>query len=351
MKPLTVLSAAKQVAEHLRLELLQGELSGTMPGVHPLAAELGVNHKTVKTALRMLEDEGLLVNQGRGLQRRIELPMGLPAPALRVTLLPYEDFNRRVDYMVDLRHMLVEAGHVASFASENMLDLGMDVMRIRRLVAASETDAWVVVAAPREVLEWFSAQPVPTFALFGRRRRVHIAATGPDHVPAMRSTVQRLVALGHQSIVMLQRRAADPATGARAMLGEMTELGLPTGAYNLPVWEDTPEGLRRVLDNLFRVTPPTALIIDEAFLYHAAKEHLAQKGILAPEHVSLVCIDGDPTFNWCEPSVAHIHWDSRPLVRRIVNWANNVSRGKDDRRQTLTKAEFVDGGTVGTAKT
>ena len=33
--------------------------------------------------------------------------------------------------------------------------------------------------------------------------------------------------------------------------------------------------------------------------------------------------------------------------RRIVRWADNVARGKDDRRQTLTKAEFVEGGTIG----
>tara|TARA_B110000881_G_scaffold220573_1_gene246175 strand:+ start:3308 stop:3442 length:135 start_codon:yes stop_codon:yes gene_type:complete len=35
------------------------------------------------------------------------------------------------------------------------------------------------------------------------------------------------------------------------------------------------------------------------------------------------------------------------VVRRVVQWVNNIARGKDDQQQTLTKAEFVDGGTVG----
>jgi DNA-binding GntR family transcriptional regulator len=78
MDSLTVLSAVEQVAEHLRAELLRGGWSGTMPGVNPLVAALGVNHKTVEAALRMLEDEGLLVNQGRGRQRRIALPENNP---------------------------------------------------------------------------------------------------------------------------------------------------------------------------------------------------------------------------------------------------------------------------------
>ena len=69
-----------------------------------------------------------------------------------------------------------------------------------------------------------------------------------------------------------------------------------------------------------------------------------------PKDVSLICTDGDPHFTWCRPSVAHIHWDYRPVVRRVVRWADNVSQGKEDRRQSLTKAEFVEGGMVGPAK-
>jgi hypothetical protein len=38
------------------------------------------------------------------------------------------------------------------------------------------------------------------------------------------------------------------------------------------------------------------------------------------------------------------------VVRRIVRWAANVSQGKRDLRQTLTKAEFVAGGTIGPVK-
>jgi hypothetical protein len=38
------------------------------------------------------------------------------------------------------------------------------------------------------------------------------------------------------------------------------------------------------------------------------------------------------------------------FFRRVVRWAANVSHGKDDRQQTLTKAEFVAGGTIGPVK-
>ena len=47
------------------------------------------------------------------------------------------------------------------------------------------------------------------------------------------------------------------------------------------------------------------------------------------------------------PPVARIIWDSRPLVRRIVNWAANVSQGKPDLGHTHTPAKYLSGGTVG----
>jgi hypothetical protein len=82
----------------------------------------------------------------------------------------------------------------------------------------------------------------------------------------------------------------------------------------------------------------------------AAQQHLAQRGVLVPQHVSLVCTAPDPTFAWCQPTIAHIRYDLRPVLRRVVRWADTVARGQDDRRQSLTKAVFVDGGTVGPAK-
>ena len=110
-------------------------------------------------------------------------------------------------------------------------------------------------------------------------------------------------------------------------------------------------GRKHVLspDELFRVTPPTALIFDESFLFYAAMNHLARHGILAPDHVSLICSDLDPTFAWCRPTIAHYDWDHRPWVRRAARWVDNVAKGKDDRRQTLTKIEIVEGGTMGPA--
>lgn len=321
-----------------------------MPGVNPLEAELGVNHKTVVAALRILEKEGLVVNQGRGVQRRIVLPENHAPPSLRVSILNFDSPPVGADHMIELRHLLEEAGHTPIVQRKSLVDLGMDVGRIAGFVGRTEADAWVITAGSHAILKWFSTSQIPSFALFGRRRRLPIAAAGPDKPPICAELTRYLIALGHRRISMLvrrQHRLPKPGGSARAFVDELEAAGIPSGAYNLPDWEETKEGFRNLLHSLFGPTPPTALIIDESFLFNAAVYFLAKRGLRVPEDVSLICTDSDPAFAWCDPTVAHIRWDYRPVVRRVVRWANNVATGKEDLRQTLTKAEFVQGGTVG----
>lgn len=325
-----------------------------MPGGDRLAAELEVGRDTVEAALKRLEEEGLLVNQGRRRGRRISISSDARGvPQIRVAILVGENDERKLDYVLEVQHELVEAGQRAFFAAQSMAQLGMDLKRIARMVKQTEADAWVVTAGPREVLEWFAGQGAPSFALFGRRRGLPIAGVGPDKPPAIAAAARALISLGHRRIVLLarpRRRLPEPGASERAFLDELAAHGIRPGPYHLPDWEESITGFHERLDSLFRLTPPTALIVDEATFYVAALQFCANRGLRVPQDVSLVCTDADPTFAWCRPPVAHIHWDSGPVVRRILRWTANVSRGKADIRQTLTPAEFIPGGTIGPMK-
>jgi DNA-binding LacI/PurR family transcriptional regulator len=296
----------------------------------------------------------LLAGQGPRRRRGIVVLENTTKPRpLRVAFMLHEANNTQLHYLVGLQHLLIEAGHHVLFAPRNLSDLRMDVQRVARMVGKIETDAWVVVAGSQEVLCWFAAQPTPALALFGRRRAVSIASIGPDHLPALLTALRKLIELGHRRFVTLvrpERRIPHPGHLERALLAELAARGIPVGPYNLPDWNDSREGLHRCLDELYRLTPPTALIIDEASIFTATQQHLARRGILAPQHVSLVCCEPAPAFVWFEPPITHIRWDSRPLVRYIVRWATGVARGKNERRKVLTNAEFVEAGTIGPVK-
>ena len=343
-------STAEQLAEYLHGELLRRRWSGMMPGVHFLAAEMGVHRKTADSALRLLENEGLLIPQGAGRRRRIVLPGDRTRPSLRLAILVSELSDRRSDYMIELQHGLQGAGHAPFFVEPHMAELGMDVRRIERMVTRTEADAWLVSAGSRGLLEWFSTQNVPTFALFGRRRGLSIAGTGPDQSSAYVEAARALIALGHRRIVLLarrRRRLPEPGAPERAFLDEMAAHGLPVNDYNLPDWDETPAGFRARLNSLLQVTPPTALIIDEVPFFLATLQFLGRRRLLVPEDVSLVSTEAAHGFECCQPSIAHMRWAVGPVGQRVVSWAANVSHGKKDLLQTLVPAEFVPGGTIG----
>lgn len=348
------LTISQQVAAHLREEIFRGRWQGSIPGLPSLAKELEVNRKTVEAALRLLESEGLLVSQGAGKRRKIVLPESGNTPGLRVALLSFDVATKTEHYIVDLQHQLKEAGHRAEYTSRTLLELGMDVSKVARLVDQTKADAWVICSGSREILAWFAAQSVPAFALFGRRRTVPIAAAGPDKSLALADAVRRLVVLGHRRIVLMVReeiRKPRPSNVVqKAFLDELETHGITPGPYNLPDWEQTPSGYRDALESLFKVTQPTALILDEVWQVVPTLQFCLSRGIQIPRDLSLVSGDPDPSFDWSVPPISHIRWDPAPVVRRVVRWVNAVAIGRLDLRQTLTHAEFVPGGTIGPAK-
>ena len=335
-----------------------GRWRGSLPGVEPLAADLDVSQHTVRRALRQLEAQGILTGGASGRCRGI-LVAGVAdvmPPPLRVGILRHEPRLTDSPYtslvLTDILHTLEAAGHIVCVCSKSQIELKLDVPRIARHLAETRADVWLVEVGSHPLLEWCTTQATPCLALFGRTDNLPLASTGVDKAPAFRAATRRLCALGHRRIVLIareERRKPTPGLVERAFLDELAAHGIPTSDYRLPDWEETPEGFSRLLENLFRHTPPTALIIDETPRFLAAANFLARHRIHVPEQISLVSTDCDAALDWHHPPVAHMRWDSAHLVRRVLRWVTAVRHGKPDRKSIKCPAEFVPGGSIGPA--
>lgn len=345
------LSIADQVAEHLRAEILRGRWSGVLPGKHQLAGKLGVNNKTVEAALRQLENSGLLLAQGAGRNRLINPRRRITSRALRIAILLNDhQIDEKTKLVLEIKHAIDTAGHTIIIPPKSLTSMRFDPKLVAALLRKTEADAWIVLAGSRGVLEWFASQSVPALAVFGNRVGIKIPSVSPNKPRAVAEATRHLIALGHRRIVLLARRAArlpEPSAGVADYLATLREHTCQIVEFNLPDWEETNAGFHECLHSLFHATPPTAMIVDEVTYFVATMQFLLQRGLKVPSDVSIISTDDDVALSHCDPTVACMTWDMRPVIHRIVQWAANVSRGKADFTQTLTPAEFVPGGTIG----
>jgi DNA-binding LacI/PurR family transcriptional regulator/DNA-binding transcriptional regulator YhcF (GntR family) len=338
---------SEQVASHLRDELKRGRWKGLMPGRDRLAVECGVNGATIERALSQLEREGILKSQGVGKRRRITLSKQKSKARMRLAAILYErEDPSLMRYHFELSHMLHPTGHDLGFAPKTLVELKQDPKRIQEMVRDHPADAWIIQAGSRPVLEWFARSSFPTFALFGRMQDLPIAGVGVNKPPAVREAVRHLIEQGHERIVMLtreERRVPNYGPNEQVLLDELKANGISAGSFNIPSWKETGDGFHKCLEELFRVTPPSAIMVDDGILFLALQNYLAQERGQALRKVALICTDYHPSFEWCRPPIPHIQWDYAPILRRVVRWVNQVARGKDDRKQSRVRARFVGG--------
>ena len=350
MNPFRSQSTSDQLADHLRKEILSGRLHGAMPGIQQIVKSLGVNSVAVSKAVQQLEREGLIISQGRRRQRLISPDAQAPNSSVRIGFLHYDAQNELRHDSLLVRQALVDAGHTAVMAPKTMSDLGMNPERIKKMVMEIDADAWAVYAGSKELLDWFTEYEKPAFAVYGRFISTNLPGIGIRKDDADGMALDRLVSLGHKRIVLIvreERRKPNYGRAEHLFLDRLQSHGIQTGAYNIPDWEETPEGLAHCLDKLLEHTPPTALVICDPVLFHAVQIHLAHRGYKTPDDISLYCDDYAESFEWTQPSIAHLQWDHRPIIRRVLQWAKNLSLGREDLKQNFTKAKFIDGDSIG----
>jgi len=347
-------SVAEQAAEHMREGLKKGFWGSSLPGIARLAVDLKISRTNVLAALRILENEGLLHAAGRGKNRRIT-HTSIENHRLRVGILLHSDMwdesSKNAQLLWLIRHELETAGHAVFFADKSATAVKHDTAQLLALIQTNPADAWIVVAGSYELLSWFAAQEqLPCFTLYGRTDDLELARAGPDMQTAILEATRKLISLGHRRIVQIVRSGRKKPKRApleQAFMDELARHGIATGAYNLPDWEESPTGFATMLVNLFRATPPTALMMEDASLCIAAMQFLARRRILIPEHLSLVFLEDDSTLSWCQPSIAHLSWDHREIAQIIAKWVSTVRGGMSINKDFKIPARFVPGGSIG----
>jgi LacI family transcriptional regulator len=349
-------SLLEQVVDGLREGALSGRWGEGLPGLGALAKEHGVAEGTVRRAVRLLEKEGVLTDAGAGRRRQVA---GGPAKgrvktarSLRVAVLLRDQLaNESAGFrwiMATVQSKIEAKGHRMVFLKKTQADFQFDDRRVMRMLKRETADLWIAIGCSRFLLGWFAAQGRRTFAFGGGCMGLaEIAATGSETLSALRATVRRLCSLGHRRIVFLTPHFVRHVEGGhsnlvRLIMEELAAHGISGGAYHMPDFEETPEGLRERLDALFRITPPTAIFATYPGWVFGVLSYLAARGLRVPQDVSVICGNDANGFTWTQPRVAHFQHDDERMARRMMNWVNHWAKGRKDFKQEFAPALLID---------
>jgi DNA-binding LacI/PurR family transcriptional regulator len=353
MTPFKPLTASEQLAAHLREDILLGTWGDVMPGSDRLMRDLGVGRGVISEALAQLECEGLLVTQGVGKRRLIKMPEGYKkGRKLRVGIFLWGPSDRAQKFILDIQHSLTKAGHIVVHTSKTLIDIHMDPQRVASEVKKANADVWIASSAARPVLEWFVDRNIPVFAIFGSCVNLPVAGFRLKDDSGLSQAREFLFELGHRRIVMLlrrQHRATNPNNSLNKYSSWLMSKGITPSNYHLPDWDDTNEGFHKCLESLFKVTPPTAILVDEGPKFVTTCLFLAQRGLRIPVDVSVVCLEPD-AFSSLEPGlIAQIEVDYSKIASYILRWASDINHGKPNLKQHLAPSKYLNGRTVGAA--
>ena len=250
-------------------------------------------------AVEQLEKEGLVIYQGDRRRRLIAETAATAQARLKVGLLHHDSTSRTRHDMLTIRQELMNAGHDVAECPKTMQELNMRISRVSKAVKTMEMDAWIVGSGSTEILQWLANEDSPAIALHGKHMDIDMPGIAIRKLPIIEKLVERLVADGHRRITLLTpgyRKDSQLALFEQSFVNYLEARGVPTGPFNLPEWDNTPQGLKLALDSLFKVTPPTAILVSDAVMTHTVQLELASRGIFAPKDISLFCNDFEESF-------------------------------------------------------
>lgn len=312
---------------------------GKVPPVRTLAKTLDVSPTTVMKAVRQLEAEGFFIGEGRSRRISKRTKRSTPGRVLRLGILLAHPVRKLVPadskYLQSMVALAEHSGLTVVYTAKSKEECDGNPELLRTVIEAARADAWLAVCSEQTMLEALAATGRPVFSYGGWDYGLPVSGVSVRMTSAVVEVTRRLIAYGHKRIVLFApSHWVDPVplSVATAFLDELAGAGLKPsrrpGSYNLPLWDRTSAGASRIFEELFRLTPPTAIIFIEAAPLLVLQGFLAARRRAIPQDVSVFVTDDDPILDWIRPQPAHATYDFDEIVRHAERWLTNILRGR-----------------------
>ncbi len=369
MNPILPDRLPNKVAAAIAARIRNGEFASQLPGLRTLARDCRVSVASVSTALRILENDGLLKSGGN--RRRwfvaaspTESPPISPAQAdeppvgKRIRRLVFVTGKKLSDldfttleihanlvsrlnqdgWEVVQRHVRFDGAKRARKRWDEAIDVGPD-------------DALVILTGTRAIGQWAASRGHRVLFVGGTPEGTTATCVAVSATRLLRDSITRLATLGHRRIIcpMLGRHPdfvssiRDGVDNAKELLDgqpQMPEVLIPAHPESSPVI------LRQMMAKQFHHAPPDALVFLDWAEAVAGICSCRQIGYHIPRDVSLIVLSHTNSMEWHLPAISHYQFPVDHFTRVVRNWALHKHTSASPGGTIYVPAKWVPGESV-----
>lgn len=351
------LSLTAQAANAIRSGIIDGTWMDFIPSERHLCELLQISRPTVRTALKVIEEEGLiLIQQGR--RNRIISRPARPEKSTQnplITVITHESSYSMSAIshhgISEIRSSLAQHGFTTDTLVCSSFSTASQIQRIESYIEHNSVLCCVLVSVTKEIQEWFSNHSIPALVLGSCHEAIKLPSIDIAYHAVCRHAGSVFLNKGHRSLALIRPDtglAGDDASeaGFLASLDARPDVDAPHA--HVIGHDCTGRDLRLKLDRLFNSDiPPTALLVLRLSDVMAIMLYLLKRGLSVPDSVSLIARDHNDLFDSMDPPITHYRFKvdtySHRLSRLVLQLVNE---GRVSDKPNLIFPDFVAGGTV-----
>ncbi len=311
--------------------ILTGEYGAKLPSERFLAAQLSVGRDTIRAALALLEEEGVVLSQGReGTRVRKKQTDRIAQPGSVGLLVPMkmeQTTYRTLAWVDEIRRLLFQRQVRIEVYDGYFRRPGL----FRKLATNVPHDCWVLAFPSPKALAWQAQHKLPAVIIGTVDDEVGLPSVDIHYRALCRHAVGQLTQLGHRELVfIIHRRERGADLESIAGLGEgVLASAHPEVTVTVEYHNGTTADLCAVTDRLLARNPrPTGWIVAVAPHFMTVQMHLLKRHIAIPHEISLISQDAEPWQTFSTPEPARYDANIRTLAKHTARLVIRSLTGK-----------------------
>ncbi|MAS95672.1 MAG: hypothetical protein CMO55_20925 [Verrucomicrobiales bacterium] len=322
-----------RLADQIQLRIQQGYWDKELPGYRVLAEEFGVSWRTSRSALKTLENRGILHPFEHGKPRRIR-ESGLydrhsPESLLLITSATTHHDIAELELIDEIILTWLKLGGRSQQVRVDFRRHKNPAFLLNRLIEKNGAEVLVIREPSKPWVEAARDLSIPVYFLGGDipvSERPTVSGFAVSIIAMVSESVSRLRKLGHQRILIPDEGFGTLARDAvlTGMQNGFGEAAIPDPALCCPGFPEVePETWQTYWNRAFRNFHPTAVIVRKESSYLSLFSFCYENSIKVPHDLSIICHSASENLQWCHPQPDRSTFPKKRAVTLFRRWIKN----------------------------